>query len=267
MALPNLSDAAIQQTDALQSQFGGFTNGVASSCDLMGTIGAIKDKVTQYVVDEVTGIVTEVQVAISEVVADIKDGLSGAFGGSGSVLNSVKGYITEAQEIAADIAAKASQISEAIMIQLNSLMDSISTGIQFVVGAVQDAIGAVMAGLAVVQDKLADTVANIKMGLCSTLSSVLAGSPDDAFANITTGATDLATQSLGAVKDVYNTGASDTLAVTGALAETAGVSPAVTGLQDAAKGAQNVAGGAVGTTMTDMGQSITSMRTILAGIA
>lgn len=266
MALPNLSDAALQQTNALTSKFGGFAQDVSSSCDIMGTIGSIKDKITQYVVDEVTGIVTEVQTAVSEVVSDVKDKLASVFAGSGSVLNTVKGYITQAQEIAAEIAAKASQISAAIMAQLQNLMDSISTGIGYVTSAVQSAIVAVTDGMNAVRGKLADAVAGIKMGMCSTMSAVLAGTASDAFANITAGATDAATASLGAVKDVYNSGASDLMAVTGAVAERAGVSTVVNGLQDAARAGANIAGGLVGSTTAAMGSSISSMRTILAGI-
>ena len=266
MALPNLSDAALQQTNALTAKFGGFAQDVSSSCDIMGTIGSIKDKITQYVTDEVTGIVTEVQTAVSEVVSDIKDKLSSCFAGSGSVLNSVKGYIAQAQSIAAEIAAKATQISTAIMAQLQSLMDSINSGIAYVTTAVSNAIAAVTDTMNAVRGKLADAVAGIKMGMCSTMASVLAGTPSDAFANITAGATDAATASLGAVKDIYNTGATDLMAVTGAVAEKAGVSTVVNGLQSAASTGANIAGGLVGSTTAAMGSSITSMRSILAGI-
>lgn len=266
MPLPNLSDAALQQTDALTSKFGGFAQDVSSSCDVMGTIGSIKDKITQYIVDPITGAIIEVQTAVSEVVSDIKDKLSSVFAGSGSVLNTVKGYIAEAQSIAAEIAAKASQISTAIMAQLQSLMDSISSGIAYVTTAVSNAMTAVADTMNAVRGKLADAVAGIKMGMCSTMSAVLAGTPNDAFSNITNGATDAATASLGAVKNVYNSGASDLMAVTGAVAEQAGVSTAVNGLQGAATAGANIAGGAVGSTTAAMGTSISSMRTILAGI-
>lgn len=266
MALPNLSDAALQQTNVATAKFGGFAQDVSSSCDLMGTIGAIKDKVTQYIVDEITGVVTEVQTAVSEVVSDIKDKLSSVFAGSGSVLNTVKGYIAQAQSIAAEIAAKASQISTAIMTQLQNLMDSINSGITYVTTAITNAMTAVSDAMSAVAGKLADAVAGIKMGMCSTMSSVLAGTPNDAFSNITAGATDAATASLGAVKNVYNSGATDLMAVTGAVAEKAGVSTVVNGLQSAAAAGSNIAGGVVGSTIATMGNSIASMRTILSGI-
>lgn len=266
MALPNLSTAALQQTNALQTQFGGFASNVSSSCDLMGTIGAIKDKITQYITDEITGVVTEVQTAVSEVVSDVKDKLSSVFAGSGSVLNTVKGYIAQAQSIAAEIAAKASQISTAIMAQLQSLMDSISSGITYVTTAVSNAMASVTSAMNAVAGKLADAVAGIKMGMCNALASVLAGTPDDAFDNITNGATDTSLASLGAVKGIYNSGASDLMAVTGAVAERAGVSTVVNGLQGAATAGANIAGGVVGSTVGGMGNSIAGMRTILAGI-
>lgn len=266
MALPNLSDAALQQTNALTSKFGGFAQDVSSSCDIMGTIGSIKDKITQYITDEVTGAVTAVQVAVSEVMSDIKDKLSSCFAGSGSVLNSVKGYIAQAQSIAAEIAAKASQISTAVMAQLQSLMDSINSGIAYVTTAVSNAITAVTDTMNAVRGKLADAVAGIKMGMCSTMAAVLAGTPGDAFANITNGATDAATASLGAVKGIYNTGATDLMSVTGAVAEQAGVSTVVNGLQGAAATGANIASGVVGSTTAGIGNSITGMRTILAGI-
>ena len=267
MALPNLSTAAIQQTNALTSKFGGFAQDVSSSCDIMGTIGSIKDKVTQYVIDEATGALVAVQTSISEVTSDIKDKLSSCFAGSGSVLNSVKGYITQAQLMAAEIEAKAASISAAVMAQLQSLMDSISAGIAYVTTAVSNAIVAVTDTMNAVRGKLADAVAGIKMGMCSTMSAVLAGTPGDAFANITNNAADAATASLGAVKGVYNTGATDLMAVTGAVAEQAGVSTVVNGLQSAATAGANVASGAVGSTMTTMGGSVASMRSILSGIA
>lgn len=265
MAYPNISAAVDTAATSCTASFSTFTTGVSSSCDLMGTIGSLTDKFIKSVVDEVTGVVTEVEVAASEMISDIKDKLSSCFAGSGSVLNSIKGYIDQGKAIAADIAAKASKITTQVMAQLQSLMDTVNSAMQTAMAAVSSAISDVMSAINEVQSKVADAVSGIKQGMCSVMSSVLAGSSDDAFSNITSGASDVALTALGSVKSVYNAGASSVMDVTRKVVQDSGGSTAVLGLQSSTAGMASITTGLAPTTLV-IGNSITSMQTILAGI-
>lgn len=265
MATPTITAASTTAANNLTTSFSGLTSNVSQSCDLMGTIGSLTNKITHTVVDSVTGAVTTVTESAADVVAEVKNKLSSCFGGSGSVLNSIKGYIAEGQDIANQIAAKAGQISAAIMNQLQSLMDSVNSGIQVVSNAIKGAIDTVVSTMATVRNAVADAVTGMKIGACSAINNVLAGSDDNAFANITSGSSDSSLKNLGAAKDVWNTGGTSLKDITTNISEANGMSTSVTSHRNAATNMQTIVTNA-GPQTASIGTNLASMRAILAGV-
>lgn len=265
MTTPTISSATTTAANNLTTSFSGFTSNVSQSCDLMGTIGGLTNKITHTVVDSVTGAVTTVTEAASDVVADVKAKLASCFSGSGSVLNSIKGYIAEGQAIAAEIAAKASQIGASVMAQLQSLMDSVNSGIQSVASGIQTAIASVVSTISGMRDSVMQVVSGMKVGACQAINGFLAGSDDGALANVTTGSSDPTLKNLGAAKDVWNSGGSSLKDITTQISEVNGMSSSVTSARSAATNMSTVVANA-GPQTNAVGANIASMRAILAGV-
>lgn len=230
LAIPTLDTTALQSVDSLNANFKSMATDISSSCDLMGTITALAEQITQTIQDSVTGAITTVKRFTADIAADIKDKLSSIFSGSGSTLNSVKGYIDKAKQMMASLKSKLDKLTDAaqevyrsVVDKIQSLMADIGGVIRTITAKITEAVEVVKGAMVTLSNAVTDCVGSVKLATCGAIGSVLAGSPSDAFANITKGATDTVGAALGAAKDVYNTGADSLSAVFEKMTDSSGI--------------------------------------------
>lgn len=203
-----------------------LASSTSNSCDLLGTIQSLANEVVQDVVDEVTGAITSIKRSATEVAAEIKDKLSECFAGSSGILNDLKGYVNTAiayvNEIKSNISHMVGEVREQIEAAVASIVVTINAVIGAATNAIQQAATAVGEVIASIQAKVAECVGGLKQSMCSTLNSFMAGAPDDALSNITSGSSSPAIKTLGAIKDIYNEGASSLSDVTESIVNSTG---------------------------------------------
>lgn len=224
------------------AEFSNLVGDVAPSCDLMGTVTALAGELLLTIRDEAGEIIGTIKESAAKITASIKTAISDSFGGSGDFLNKMKGHIASAGEWisnaktsitstisdftnwatdkinAATGAVAAVQI--AILKEIDAakaVVDGWATKFQTALTGIKDGIASGMAKLTEAMSKIRgqmtevvgvmkEAIDGIAIATCDALTSVLAGTPSDAFANITASATSAATKSLAAAKDIFNTG-------------------------------------------------------------
>lgn len=279
--LPVIAAAAA----ATQGEFMAMTADTSSSCDLLGTVQGLASEVSRTVKDAAGTVIGVVKESTATLTASIRESLGDAFGGSGSFLNTIKGYAAKAvdwvkdvkdsmmasvgdaqqwarskiQAAQATIAGWLSTEGEGSEGKIAALIKSVRSGIASVKQTVSGFISAAqtkLAGLmtsvksaaATLQGMISgvraqvsklvgivgDCVTGIAQATCSTLTTVLAGSPSDAFANITSGAADAATKAFGAAKSAFNAGADNLAAVKAKIVDATGVGDVFSSVKDTA---------------------------------
>ena len=270
--VPSFPTDMFAKADNLQAKFSTLTSSTASSCDLFGSIGTLVGEVTQKIVDAVTGAITSVRKAAGEVLSELKDKLSDCFGGSGEMLNKIKGYINNVKEFAADMSAKVNEfvgdirtkfdkLSTALQNEFNSIMSTINSKITAVTDTIRTAIDSVVATFDSIKDAVVEVVQGLKQAACGAINSVLAGTPDDALANVT-GSMPV----LGAVKGAFNTGADSLKAVTSKVADAIDIGGTLDSAQGAAKNLMDSTS-ALMPNVNSINDSMTRLRQIMATTA
>lgn len=263
MAIPSFPGATFNKLDTLSSQFNNFTASTSSSCDVFGSIGTMVGEITQTVYDAFGNAVGTVRKAAAEVFGELKDKLADCFGGSGDILNKMKGYVADAQSFMAQIGDKFNTMSAALQAEVQSIMTWVGSTVQSVSDLISSAIDSTISTFNDIKESAFEVISGMKIATCSTLNTVLAGTPDDAFDNITGGATGSV---LGSVKDSFNTGADSLKDITTKVADRVNMGGKVDGAQNAAKAMKTNIAGAT-TTVAGMGTRITRLGEIAAMVA
>lgn len=236
LEIPDLQPMTVEMMDDSLSNYDDFVQSAANQCDIAGAISTLVKDLTKKVVDEITGAITYVKERASEVLGDIREGLSDTFSEFTEKLNELKGYYDRAMAAIAEIKQKVQQVTEQIVQAVQQLLDEIDRTIQQVTQAINDAVTAVMGAIDDVLDAVADVVGNFKVALCGTITSFLMGAPSDALDNLLdpSSATMLA---LGATKDAFDSGVETVKDATSKIAESLNIDNIVMGVSDAAKNA------------------------------
>lgn len=246
-------------TDVAVVDFTGLTSDTSTSCDLFGTVQGLASELTRTVYDSLGNVIGTIKESTATLTASIKNALGDIFGGSGGFLNTVKEYVTSAYTWASDVASKMTEsATEAVawarekvaagqqyvydqIVALREQMFGVEGEVNSFIGTLQSKftglIDGIRDGVAVIQGLMAsaraqigrvmgivgDAVRGLALASCNTINSVLAGTPDNAFANLTNGATTPALKALGATKDIFNTGAGSMAEVNAKIVDSTGI--------------------------------------------
>lgn len=245
--------------EASAQEFMGMTADASSSCDLFGTVQGLASELTRTVKDAAGEVIGVIKESTATIVASIKNTIGEAFGGSGSFLNTLKGYVNdavswatdmktammdsaaEAVQWARDLIASGQSFAYEAIVAAKAQIASVTSSVNSFIGSLQSKFAGVMdtitAGtnalkgfmsdirsqLAAIPNIVGEAVKGIAVASCNTLNTVLAGSPADAFANITNGATDAATKAFGAAKEAFNNGAENIAEVYSSIVDSTGI--------------------------------------------
>ena len=224
------------------AEFSSLVGDVAPSCDLMGTITALAGEIERTIRDEAGKIIGVIKESAAKVTASIKTAIGESFGGSGGLLNKLKGYVGQAKTWVSDakssiettigefttwasekVAAAKDAVGAAVAVVANAINDAKATvaewagkfqsaltnikdGLADAFGILTSAMSTIRGQMVEIQGVISEAIGGIALATCDALTSVLAGTPSDAFANITAIATDAATKTLATAKDIFNTG-------------------------------------------------------------
>ena len=106
---------------------------------------------------------------------------------------------------------------------LQSKFTGLIDGIRDGVAVIQGLMASARAQIGRVMGIVGDAVRGLALASCNTINSVLAGTPDNAFANLTNGATTPALKALGTTKDIFNTGAGSMAEVNAKIVDSTGI--------------------------------------------
>lgn len=282
-------------TEASAQEFMGMTADTSSSCDLFGTVQGLASELTRTVKDTAGNVIGVVKESTATIVASIKNTIGDAFGGSGGFLNTLKGYVSDAVTWAADMrTAMMESASEAVqwvrdliqsgqsfgyeaIVAARAQIASITSSVNSFIGSLQTKFASVMdtiaSGATALRGFMADirtqlaaipaivgsAVKGIAVASCNTINAVLAGSPADAFANITSGATDAATKAFGAAKEAFNNGAENMADVYSSIVDSTGIGDVF----DSVKTASSSLVSSIASTASSVTASAASKRTDL----
>ncbi len=228
----------------VQGEFMGLVGSTSSSCDLLGTIQSLASTVTLTIRDTAGEIIGTIKESTASLAISIKNAMGDVFGGSGGLFNTIKGHITDMYEWAQEASAA---MTETVQGAIDWTRDKIAAGQAFLydqvvavrasiaqmttevvdymsgifskftgeaglltsaMNTIRDAVSTVRTLVSDIMSYVGDGIRSFATATCNTINTVLAGTPNDAFSNITNGAVDAATKSFAAAKSIFNDGVS-----------------------------------------------------------